>query len=132
LQSYDDCFELLAFASLGDAGKFEMLVSTPGAQSFINFQSTTGATPLHVAAGNGHAAVTKHLLKARCNVNLQDRDGFTPLHFRALLGNANETEQLIVARCKVNLQDKDEQAKRTGKGATDGQVGNQMEEATNA
>ena len=55
----------------GDAAKVSTLLSTQGAQSFINFQSAQGITPLHCAAFSGHEAVTEKLLAARCSVNLQ-------------------------------------------------------------
>jgi ankyrin repeat protein len=34
--------------------------------------------PLHLAAQNGHAAVTEKLIAARCNVDLQQQDGCFP------------------------------------------------------
>jgi hypothetical protein len=46
-----------------------------------------GATPLHVAAVKGHAAVTKQLLAARCIVDLQDENGFTALRVAVRLGH---------------------------------------------
>ena len=88
----------------GDAAMVSTLLSTQGAQFFINYQDADGATPLHEAAGQGHAAVTKQLLEARCNVNLQDAHGNTPLHFTAECGNAAVTKQLVAARCNVDLQ----------------------------
>ena len=45
----------------GDAAKVSTMLSTQGAQSFINYQDGRGFTPLMHAAGNGHAAVTKQL-----------------------------------------------------------------------
>ena len=63
-------------------------------------------SPLHFAAGHGHAAVTKQLIAARCNVDLQDKSGRTPLHVVATHGNEAVAKQLIAARCNVDLQDK--------------------------
>ena len=34
-------------------------------------------SPLHFAAGHGHAAVTKQLIAARCNVDLQAEEELT-------------------------------------------------------
>ena len=48
--------ELWAFAAVGDAGRVKTLLSRPGAQFFINYQFTNGATPLHIASGHGQAA----------------------------------------------------------------------------
>jgi hypothetical protein len=36
----------------------------------IDVQAANGDTPLYAAAHNGHSAVTKQLIEARCNVNL--------------------------------------------------------------
>ena len=92
----------------GDSARVSTLLSTQGAQSFINYQvaHAHGCTPLHLAAGLGHAAVTKQLLAARCNVDVQDTNGFTtPLHVAAGSGHEAITKQLIAARCNVDLQD---------------------------
>ena len=92
----------------GDAAKVHTLLSTQGAQSFINYQDDkTSYTPLHIAAENGHAVVTEKILAARCNVDLQDKDGYTPLHLAACHGHAAVTEKLLAARCNVDLQTKD-------------------------
>ena len=66
-----------------------------------------GATPLHVAAVEGHADVIKQLIAARCNVDPQAKIGHTPLHCAAGYGHAVVTKQLIAARCRVDIQDKD-------------------------
>jgi len=58
-------------------------------------------------AQEGHAAATKQLIEARCNVDLQDEHGCTPLFIAAEKGDAAVTELLIAARCNVDLQDKD-------------------------
>jgi hypothetical protein len=97
--------QLWEAAGDGDAAKVRTLLSTQGAQSFINYQDAHGITPLLYAAVQGHAAVTEKLLAARCNVDLQDKKGGTPLHFAAENGHAAVTEQLIVARSNVDLQD---------------------------
>ncbi len=66
----------------GDAAKVSTLLSTQGAQSFINYQVANVFTPLHCAAGQGLVAVTKQLIAARCSVDVQDA-GCTPLHAAA-------------------------------------------------
>ena len=90
----------------GDAAKVSTLLSTQGAQSFINYQDEAGNTPLHYATGFGHAAVTKQLIAARCNVHLQEDDGLTVLHGAAYNWHEAATEKLLAARCNVNLQSK--------------------------
>ena len=76
--------QLYEAALIGDAAKVGTLLSTQGAQSFINYQDARGCTPLYVAAGYGYASVTEQLLAARCNVNLQTEDGNT--RFRRRMG----------------------------------------------
>jgi ankyrin repeat protein len=88
----------------GDAAKVSTLLSTQGSRSFINYQDVHGVTPLLVAAQFGHAAVTKQLLAARCNVDLQMVNGATPLHWSAYGGHEAVTSQLLAARCNVVLQ----------------------------
>jgi ankyrin repeat protein len=75
--------QLCEAACVGDAAKVSTLLSTQGAQFFINYQDASGGHPLLYASGQGHAAVTKQLIFARCSVNLQDAHGNTPLHFAA-------------------------------------------------
>ena len=81
--------QLCEAAGDGDAAKVSTLLSTQGAQSFINYQEAHGYTPLHIAAVNGHAAVTEQLIAARCNVNLQAENGWTPIHYAAGQGYEN-------------------------------------------
>ena len=90
----------------GDAETVSKMLSTAGAQSFINYQhalgdtpllTALGATPLLAAAANGHVAVTEQLLEARCNVDLQmqDGNGVSPLFIAAEKGHAVVTHLLI-------------------------------------
>jgi hypothetical protein len=88
----------------GDSAKVSALLSTQGAQSFINYQDEHGCTPLFHAAKSGHEAVTKKLLAARCNVDLQSKMRATPLHMAAGYGHATITKQLLEARCNVDLK----------------------------
>ncbi len=72
--------QLYEAACIGDAAKVGTLLSTQGAQSFINYQNAHGYTPLYVAAIQGQAVVTEQLIAAHCNVNVQSEDGSTPLY----------------------------------------------------
>jgi len=47
-------------------------------------------TPIYIAAQNGHAAVTKQLIEARCIVDLQIKDGRTPLYTASQKGGCHE------------------------------------------
>ena len=44
----------------GDTVTVMKMLSTAGAQSWIDYQSDLGYTPLYIAAQEGHAAATKH------------------------------------------------------------------------
>jgi ankyrin repeat protein len=59
-----------------------------------------GTLPLHIAAYQGHSAVSEKLLAARCNVDLLDKNESTPLHIASFNGHAAVTKQLIAARDK--------------------------------
>ncbi len=62
-----------------------------------------GHTPLHLAAGYEHAAVTKQLIAARCRVDIQDKDGCTSFLIAAQQGHVDIAEQMINARCKIAI-----------------------------
>ena len=64
--------QLCEAAADGDAAKVRTLLSTQGAQSFINYQDALGNTPLHAAASNGDEVITKQLIAALCSVDLQE------------------------------------------------------------
>jgi ankyrin repeat protein len=69
--------EHLRYASArGDETKVSLLLSMPGAQSFINYQDgEQGAAPLHAAADQGHQNVMDLLIAARCAVDLVTNEG---------------------------------------------------------
>jgi ubiquitin len=58
------------------------------ARCIINLQQENGATPLHIATREGHAAVVQLLLSARCNVDLQAKGGLTALQAAQRAGHA--------------------------------------------
>jgi hypothetical protein len=91
--------QLCEAARDGEAAKVSTLLSTQGAQSFINYQDARGCTPLLFAAQNGHSAITEKLLAARCSVDLVTEDGCTALQSAASNGHAAVTTQLLAARC---------------------------------
>ena len=63
----------------GDEARVSTLLSTQGAQSFINYQGADGVTPLFLAAAYGQ------LIAACCNVNLQMKNGGTPLVVKSVM-----------------------------------------------
>ena len=56
--------QLCEAACAGDAAKVSTLLSTQGAQSFINYQDEHGRTLLHDATIRGHETVTEQLIVA--------------------------------------------------------------------
>jgi ankyrin repeat protein len=62
--------QLCEAARDGDTAKVSTLLSTQGAQSFINYQDARGYTPLYAASQNGNVSVTEQLIEAGCNIDL--------------------------------------------------------------
>ena len=91
-----------------NTAKVSMLLCTHIAQSFINYQDAHGATPLYIAAAQGHAFVTKQLLAAHCNVDLQDNNGLAALQLAEEEGHAgiatlirNKTQEAALLGSRV-------------------------------
>ena len=64
-------------------------------------------TPLHLAAGNGYAAVLTKLLQANAAVDAANANGWTPLHWAARYGDAPVAELLLQANASPTAVDKD-------------------------
>ncbi|XP_059045138.1 ankyrin-1-like [Achroia grisella] len=54
------------------------------ANDIVNYGSTEGVTPLHIASGQGRVELIQLLLEYGASINVQDFDGDTPLHDAAL------------------------------------------------
>ena len=87
----------------GDTAKVSTLLSTQGAQSFINYQGTNGTTPIHCVSQKGHVSVTEQLIEPHYNIDLQAKERVTPLICAVHNGHKTVTEQLMTARCNVDL-----------------------------
>jgi hypothetical protein len=89
--------QLCGAARDGDTAQVGMLLSTQGAQFFINYQNARGTTLLFFGAKNGYPAVTTQLIAARCNVDLPMKNGTTAAlrglcrGFGRFLGNTKST-----------------------------------------
>ena len=99
--------ELLEVSMWDDCAKVSTLLSSRGAQSFLNYQNENGFTPLHAATVNEHVNVTELLIGARCNVNATTETGRTPLIGAAQNGLTAIAQLLIGARCNVDQQQYD-------------------------
>jgi cytohesin len=86
----------------GDTVTVRNMLSTAGAQTWIDYQSDLGYTPLYITALLNQPSITEQA--ARCNVDLQVQDGESALNIAAKNGHAGVTNQLIAARCNVHVQ----------------------------
>ncbi len=70
----------------GDTVTVRKMLSTADAQSWIDYQSDLGYTPLYIATLLNHASITEQLIVVRCNIDLHREDGVTPLIIAAANG----------------------------------------------
>jgi ankyrin repeat protein len=63
----------------------------------VNKEAKTadGATPLHLAAGYGHAKASQALVQSGVNKEAKTADGATPLHLAAGYGHAKASQALV-------------------------------------
>ena len=64
-----------------------------------------GATPLYIAAQDGHGEVVEALLKGGCDVDKATNDGATPLLIAAQEGQREVVEALLKGWCHVDKAD---------------------------
>ena len=62
-----------------------------------------GNNALHEAAWNGHADVTKLLLKSSCFVDSINKNGCTPLHLAAQNGQAKVVQVLLKFKADASI-----------------------------
>ena len=62
----------------GDTVTVRKMLSTADAQSWIDYQSDLGYTPLYIAALLNQPSITEQLIVARCNIDLHREDRATP------------------------------------------------------
>ena len=62
-----------------------------------------GNNALHEAAWNGHADVTKLLLKSSCFVDSINKNGCTPLHLAAQNGQAKVIQVLLKFKADASI-----------------------------
>ena len=71
----------------------------------LDVRDSHGATPLQLAAYNGHEEVVELLLGQGANVNVQDNEGATPLHLAACMNRKQIAGLLYVHGADINAQD---------------------------
>lgn len=95
-----------AFFAAISSGRVEMvrMLLKAGADP-LEHEKHWGATPLHVAAGNGHCDVMDVLSSYYKSVDVRDNLGRTPLHFAAMGGKSQAVAWLIRRGANVRAQD---------------------------
>ena len=98
----------LDIAALMDATEIAVQLIAAGAE--VNaagpVNSTSGATPLLRATGNGHSDAVKLLLEQRANPNTAyNPSGITPLMLAAADGNTNIAGMLLAHGARMDLED---------------------------
>ncbi|KAL1506735.1 hypothetical protein ABEB36_006041 [Hypothenemus hampei] len=89
------------------SGPLASLRRGPGA----NVQDSSGYSPLHHAALNGHTDIVRLLLEYDASPNIVDSKGSSPLHLAAWSGHLEIVKLLLSgpAICNVNLTTKDDE-----------------------
>lgn len=72
-------------------------------KDLVHATDRRGATPLHLAALEGHPDAVRVLLDEGSSPNATEAHGFTPLHFAALRGHADVASLLLTAGADPNL-----------------------------
>lgn len=109
-----DYSELLNAAREGEIEPFEEFFKQENAT--MHFKEIKNeyslATPLHMAAANGHVEVLKYILskldasELKTIVNAQNDSGNTALHWTALTGSLEAAEVLVEAGADAKLKNK--------------------------
>jgi tetratricopeptide (TPR) repeat protein len=94
------CGQIHDAAANGDLEKVRALLQDD--PDLVMSKDKNGLTPLHRAAKNGHADVTKLLLANKAEINAKTSAGRTPLHDAAERGHKDLVELLLINKANIN------------------------------
>ena len=98
---------LIAAARAGSTEACNVLLEDGAA---VDARSSTGCTPIHVAARNGHALLIRLLLGWKANPHVSDRCGVTPLMAATMCSSdrsVSTVRSLLAAGVEVDARDQD-------------------------
>ncbi len=93
----------LTFAELGRNEKIALWLLDKGVKP--DPSRLDKASPLMLAAANGHVNLIERLLQQKCDPNAQDTDGATSLIYAARLGQTATVQALIKGGANINTAD---------------------------
>ncbi|KAI8803381.1 ankyrin repeat-containing domain protein [Cladochytrium replicatum] len=73
----------------------------------LETKDASGATPVFLAASNGHTGAVKTLLKFGANASAENRDLRTPLHAASGYGHTDIVRELLLSGAVVDAKDED-------------------------
>ncbi|KAK9728244.1 Ankyrin repeats (3 copies) [Popillia japonica] len=87
-------------AITGDLNLIEKALSS---EVNVNFQNSSGHTPLHVAVMHNHEPIVEKLLENGADVNLKTNEGFTPICLAKLKGYTSITDLINAFELSLSL-----------------------------
>ncbi|HEY1171809.1 MAG TPA: ankyrin repeat domain-containing protein [Verrucomicrobiae bacterium] len=93
-------------AKAAETGQLAVLKALIGRKAKID-SKLDGATPLVLAAQNGHAACALELIRAGADVNLADLAKKTALMYAAVSGQVEVLRELVKAKAKLDVKSRD-------------------------
>ncbi|KER22832.1 hypothetical protein T265_14770, partial [Opisthorchis viverrini] len=92
-------------AKKNDIHSATLLLNNPEVN--VDHASTSGFTPLHIAAHYGNSGIAKLLLQRGANVNYAAKNSITPLHIASKWGKNELVEQLLSCGAEIDARTRD-------------------------
>ncbi|GAA47164.1 ankyrin [Clonorchis sinensis] len=92
-------------AKKNDIHSATLLLNNPEVN--VDHASTSGFTPLHIAAHYGNSGIAKLLLQRGANVNYAAKNSITPLHIASKWGKNEVVEQLLKSGAEIDARTRD-------------------------